>query len=160
MTDQQEKSRAAPTSIHAQRGADRQFLFHPADNDVFVRTGRQIIDACRLTISVEVWLDELEEMMKFVRTWCADNRTVRGCICSPRAARVMLFFVPTSTTFNFDLADQLTDLDIHISREFHLGSDEVSEVPLGQADRFLIPEESIEIYGQHDRPSEPVGTQS
>ena len=60
--------------IHASRDVERQFVLHPADNDVFVRTGKQIIEGCRLSISIGVWLEELRGMFGFLAEWCGEAR--------------------------------------------------------------------------------------
>ena len=37
-------------------------VLRPSDNDLFLRTGKQVIDACKLDISIELWIHELASM--------------------------------------------------------------------------------------------------
>ncbi|MFA7236228.1 MAG: hypothetical protein WC058_05120 [Phycisphaeraceae bacterium] len=52
-------SKPAPVTIRNDVDGDRPLILHPEDNDLFVRTGRQVIDACGLHIGVELWLREM-----------------------------------------------------------------------------------------------------
>lgn len=70
---QQERTGNGSQTIHHEVDADRQFLMHPQDNDLFVRNGRQIIDACRLSISLEVWVEEMKALGHFIRKWCEER---------------------------------------------------------------------------------------
>ena len=92
-------------------GDSKRFLLRPKDNDLFVRTGEEIIASCRLGISVELWLQELASMHEHVRDWCHQHHDrVRRCYLTGRDGRVVLFFVPSCERFDFDLADELTGL--------------------------------------------------
>ncbi|MCC7290763.1 MAG: hypothetical protein IT449_01730 [Phycisphaerales bacterium] len=129
---------------------DKPYLLHPEDDNLFVRTGRQIIQACRLGISVEVWLDELKSVTEFVRVWAADSAgRVRSCYCAPRGSVLLLFFCPSSPTFDFELADRLAELNLELNQKFNLGAVEVHQVPLGELDRFVDTESALLVYGEH-----------
>src|SRR5437867_9646333 len=85
---------------------DPQVVLHPADDDLFVQTGKQVIDACKLNISIEVWLRELDSLLDDVRQWFGQRATrVKACYCMARGSRIVLFFVPAIGRFDFDLAD-------------------------------------------------------
>jgi hypothetical protein len=127
----------------------RQFIINPGDDDLFVRTGKQVIDACRLGISVEVWFHELSSMLQHVRQWTQNRKeAVRACFCVPRGTRVVLFFIPTSGQFNFDLADQLAKLNGELVKQFNVGMVEVGQIPWDELDRFLDPTKAKQIYGE------------
>lgn len=51
-------------TISADQDGDRSFLLHPTNDDKFIRTGRQIIEACQLKIGVEAWYDNLNSMLE------------------------------------------------------------------------------------------------
>lgn len=129
---------------------DKPYLLHPEDDNLFVRTGRQIIHACRLGISVEVWLDELRSLTEFVRVWSAGrSERVRSCYCAPRGSVLLLFFSPSSPTFDFELADGLAELNLELNQKFNLGAVEVHQVPLNEIDRFVDTESALLVYGEH-----------
>jgi hypothetical protein len=160
MTENFNTQSSSDVHLHEQRDGDKRYVIHPGDNDIFVRTGRQIIDACQLRISLEVWYGEFAEMLEFVNTWCGQNADfVRCCVCTTRAARVMLFFAPKSKSFDFDLEDKLTDLDIQISGKFSVGTVELGQIPFNEIDRFVVIEDSKQVYGECPGSSPAVGTQ-
>ena len=135
--------------VHEGEDADKQFVFHPTDDDKFVRTGRQVIDACRLGISIEVWRHEVQALVEHVRAW-ADSHAdrVRACYICPRGSRLVLFVTPNGDQFDFDLADDLVDLNRSIFREFPaVGAVEVLQIPAWESDRFMAEGEAKPIYG-------------
>ena len=128
---------------------DAQFVLHPEDNDVFIRTGRQIIEACRLSISVGVWLEELKEMCSFLAQWCTQRQDkIQACVAVGRGSKVMVFFVPHGSQFNFDLADELPDLNRELVTRFNIGMVEVGQIPHSEIERFIDLETARQIYGQ------------
>lgn len=137
--------------------SDPQVVLHPANDDLFVRTGRQVIGACRLGISVELWLRELDAALAKVREWAAARAdSVRACYCAPRVERIMLFFCPKSEQFDFELADGLADLNVQLVKDFNVGMVEVSQVPWEELDRFVNLELARLVYGEQRRPHPPV----
>jgi hypothetical protein len=141
----QEYHMPTPTSknqpVHVPSQDESQFVLHPGDNDAFVRTGRQIIEACRLSISISVWLDELKEMFAQVREWCAQRpEKIQGCLAAGRGSKIVLFFVPQGKSFHFDLADEMTELNRELVTRYNIGTVEVGQIPASEIERFLDPE--------------------
>ena len=145
--------------IQADRDGGRPFVLHPDDDDLFVRTGRQVIDACRLGISIDVWLEELTSLAGELRAWATERSTkVRACYLTTRSSRVVAFVAPTSPNFDFDLADELAVLNTALLRKFNVGMIELHQVPWGELDRFLDTETARLVYGEHPtRPPQAVG---
>ncbi len=84
--------------IDSEKDGSRQFVLHPDDNDIFVRTGKQIIEGCRLSISIGVWLDELKGMFGYLGQWCsARPDLVQACLAVGRGSKVLVFspFIPS-----------------------------------------------------------------
>lgn len=142
--------KATPAHRRIDESADavRRFVIQPADRDLFVRTGKQIIDACRLNISVELWLEELQLMLAHVRNWAAGRSDVRSCHYAPRGSKVVFFFAPSSHRFSFELAADLAELNAQLAREFNIGIVEVQQVPWDELDRFLDSESARLLHGQ------------
>lgn len=126
------------------------FILRPDSNDLFFRTGRQIIESCQLGISIEVWIRELKAMVQHVANWCEQNKgCVRSCYCAPNRGTVVFFVSPKSDRCDFKLADALTDLNTIIVRQFNVGEVEVRQIPWKEIDRFLCPESAELVYGEH-----------
>lgn len=153
------KQHMQPEAIRVKedRDAERPIIVHPEDDDLFVRTGKQVIQACRLEISVELWMRELVGMFGKVRDWIQERPgRVRSCDAAPRGSRVVLFFVPATEQFDFDLADELADLNSQLIKEFNVGMVEVHQVPGAELDRFLDLSTARRLYGEQPRPHPAV----
>src|SRR5688500_15106340 len=96
------------------------FVLHPEDDDLFVRSGQQVIDACQLGISVELWVDEVQAMAERLAGWSRTRADkVRSCHLAFRGGRVAVFIVPSSGRFDFDLADEIADLNTDLVKSFN-----------------------------------------
>lgn len=146
-----------PVRITAEKDADRPFIIHPEDDDLFVRTGREVIEACRLNISLELWLKELQGVFDTVIRWSTERRDrVRACFCEPRGSKMVFFFVTGSNRFDFDLADELADLNTRVVNGFNIGMVEMLQIPEAELDRFVNVDTSRPIYGRHPGPHRAV----
>jgi hypothetical protein len=146
-------------TLHIKEDADghRPVLLHPEDNDLFVRTGKQVIEACRLGISVELWLSEFQAMLEEVQRWTAARAaSVRACFAAARGARVALYFVPPHDQFDFDLAEQLAELNAELVKRFNIGMVEIYQIPWAELDRFINPKSARQIYGTEQPAAHPA----
>ena len=129
-----------PIHIGETADGDRQFVIHPSDDDLFIRTGQQVIHACQLGISIEVWLDELRSLLDAVEEWATEhNEHIFACYAAPRGASIGLYFVAQTSSFNFDLADMLAPMNREWLKQFNVGMIEVHQIPESQVDRFILP---------------------
>ena len=143
--------------INEAKDGEASYVLHPDDNDLFFRTGKQIIESCQLGISIEVWIDELNSMVEHVRAWASGkNDRVRTCYCTPKGTTVVLFFSPNSAAFDFDLADCLSVLNLELIQKFNVGMVEVHQIPWNEIDRFVDTESTKLIYGEHFKPPAAV----
>jgi hypothetical protein len=157
MTTKQRSKTERQRHIREDANGHRRFILHPEDNDTFVRTGRQVVEGCRLGISVEVWLDECKAMFERVREWAqARAERVQACYAAPETSGIKFFFVPFSETYDIALDEELTDLDVELFRRFNVGTVDVLEIPARSLDRFLPPEATVLIYGDAARPPQSV----
>jgi len=128
--------------------SDQAVVLHPDNNDLFLRTGKQIIAACRMNISIDVWFSEFNGMLHRVKGWVHEHESrVSLCYCAARGSQITFFFVPSSDTFDFDLADELVSLNSELVTSFNVGMVEIHQIPGGDVDRFLNPDESRLVYG-------------
>lgn len=99
--------------ISVERDGERPFVLTTVGSDRMLRTGRQIIDACQLTISAEVWLQEMRDLAGDVRIWIEQKGLgrVADCQAVPQGGRVMVYFYPKIGVFDADLAIELAELN-------------------------------------------------
>ncbi len=129
--------------------SDQNFLLHPEDNDLFMRTGRQVIAACRLGIGVDLWMKEARGVIQRARDWSKEHKDlVRSCFFSPESSNLTIFFVPTADQFDFDLADRLAELNSEVVRDFNVGLVELHQIPWDERFRFVSRETGRTVYGE------------
>lgn len=143
-----EHTEAQATHIRAGEDGEKQFVFHPESNDVFVRTGMEVIASCQIGISIQVWLEELGEFLREVAVWSQSRATsVRAVFAHPIGSRIVLYVIPTSSSFDFDLADLLAKLNRDMVKKFPvIGMVEVLQVPWNDRQSF-VSESAKCIYG-------------
>lgn len=145
-------ARQRPHHIDEAEDASRAYVIQQEQsNDLLVRTGRQLIEACRLGISVEVWMDEFRDMVEAVRAWIADRTDrITACYATPRGGSIGLFFVPAKDAFDFDLADELATLNRELLKQFNVGIVEIQQIPADETPRFIPPDAAVSVY-PHER---------
>jgi hypothetical protein len=144
----QSQGKKPAISIDEATDGSRQVILRPENNDVFIRTGKQVIAGCNLGISVDLWLDELHSLIAFVSDWTKNHSTtVEACFIEPRPRCVMLVFVPISKSFNFELADELVELNAKLIKDFNVGMVEIHQIPQDELGHFLDPSAARLIYG-------------
>jgi len=150
---------SSPIRLQAGRDDERAVVVHPHDNDLFVRTGRQVIEACQLRISLEVWMQEVEGMIDRVGEWARQHEdAVERVYAVPRGSRLIFFVVPRGTRFHFDLADEMATLNIDLVKSFNVGTVELRQIPRGEVERF-IGEQATEVTdGGFGQPHQAVET--
>jgi hypothetical protein len=90
-------------------------------------------------------------MMEKVSKWSKSHAgKVRACYAVPRGADVGLFFVPKTNAFDFDLADELADLNRNLMRRFKTGTVEIHQVPADEVERFIVLDEARQVYSDTD----------
>lgn len=147
MTDTRTKKEAV--RISEARDGERRYLIHPEDDDLFVRTGKQVIEACRLGISLQLWVEEFMAMLEYVSDWAEQRKdSVRACFCAPQGASVTFFVATQSQQFDFDLSDAMTELNAELVQRFNVGPVELHQVPWDEMDRFLDIKTARVVYGE------------
>lgn len=129
-----------PTSAISERDdAARQFLLNTLNNDSFVRTGKQIIDACELQIDLESWKSNVADLWLEVQALAqGQSDRVSAAYLIPRSGTVHIFLITRGRQFDFDLANALADLNVRLRRERGIYGDvEASQVPAVELPQFV-----------------------
>lgn len=146
-----------PLHINANADGNRPIVLHPEDDDLFIRTGRQVIEACQLGIGIGVWLEEIHSLLEAVGKWAADHHQhVRACYASPRGGSIGLYFVPRSNSYDFDLADKLAPMNREWVNQFNVGMIEIHQLPENQVDRFILPNTKRIVFPNDRIPHQAV----
>lgn len=141
------ETRKEPLQLCETQDGDRNVVVRPADMDLFVRTGKQVIEACKLGIKLEVWLDEVHSMVEEIRAWASERQCIAYCLLRPKGLKLVLFVVPRCAQFDFDLADELAEFNLKLMTRFNVGAVELIQIPDAEIDRFLEVESAVRVYG-------------
>jgi len=156
----QPTGRKSSETVHVQH-TDESVMLHGPQDDIIMRTGKQIIEACELRTSLDLWRHEFNDMLEFVKTECQKfARQVDACFLSPRGAKLLLVFIQTSPSFDFDLADKLTEVEITLQNKFNVGFTEVMQVPISEADRFINFNGVVHVFGKSGESYQTNASQS
>ncbi len=149
-----------PVELDESRDGERRFLFHLSNDHRILRTGREVIAACQLDISVEVWVEELNDLLLSVQKWATGQAArIAACYAVLSGGKVCLFVVPQSRTFDFDLADELATLSRTLFQQYNVGPIELGQIPAHEQDRFIHPGDARLIYGLENGAHEAVDAQ-
>ncbi len=155
----QQNNKKARQHIREEEDGSRQFVFHPEEDELFTRTGKQVIAGGRLTISIEVWFAELRTMFDHVVRWIQTEglaSKIAAVDAVPRGAKVSLFFVVQGESYDFDLSDRLAELNRTLVTCFNIGMIELHQLPGSEVSRFLDPEKTRRIYGDAGKAHQPM----
>jgi hypothetical protein len=145
--------------IHESPEHDPRVVIHPENDDLFVQSADQVIIACSLRISVELWLEELSAVFGRVRSKIEAHKSkIQSCFCVPTGGKLTFFFVSSSEQFDFDLADELGDLSVELMKDFNVGMVEAHQIPSSESARFIDPSAARKIYGDKLTTHSPVET--
>lgn len=154
-------SKIQPTVIDERSDGDRPYLLVDDHEDRISRTGKQLIAAANLHITFEVWKSNFELMLQDVRKWCEERSAkVSRCFADVRSQGIEIFFVPNEDRFDFDLADQMAQLDRDLVNT-GVGWVETLQIPSEEVDRFVEVERAILVYPEANVvPSPSIGATS
>lgn len=111
--------------------------FADRNQNHFLSTGRQALEALREASSLFVWFEEAKAMMRFVATWATNRPSVADLYIWPSGNKLKIGVVPAKGKYDFDLGDEATDLLSEIHARFAVGHVEFMQVPPNSRERFV-----------------------
>jgi hypothetical protein len=127
-------------TIHELQHAVEKYRIITQSEDILERSGAQLVAACKLQVSAEVWADNFNHAIRAVQEWARQwSADVAAILVEIRTDKVVFFIVPTSETFNFRLAEAQSDLDHDLLTRFGIGYVESRQIPGDELDRFVSP---------------------
>lgn len=140
------------------RDGGRFVLFTPENQDRFLMTCVDAINAAHLGQSAVVLADEITQLLQFTAEWVRENvlDKIEACYVTLREGQVVFFFVPKSRSFDFELSDLLTKLDLSIVEKYDVPC-EVMQVPSEDLGNFVeVSSEfvvSLDVQALQERPA-------
>ena len=154
------KTNTDPVQLDVTREGDRQVVLTPEDEDRFVRSCQWVVETSKLGISREVWLRELHQLMAYVANWAEGHASrVKSCFAARRDDQLAIYVIPVANHFDFDLTEELTNLDFELAEKYQLVPCDVIQIPKGSAsdlNEAVSGRQGIMIYGDDGRTQEQV----
>lgn len=143
-----ETKKSKPINLDARDGRD--VLFEPLDEDRFVLSCGEAVKCAQIGMGVQALGDEIREAIRGARTWLDKRReSILACYATLRDGQILFVVIPSAPSFDFELANDLADLDIEIA-EATLCHCEVIQVPAKCTEDlsgFLDPRFLTMVYG-------------
>lgn len=132
------------------------------DEERFFTTSQEAAEALRHRDKIAQFQKEIMAILQHLRKWMYSHATVVDkCYFGFRSGRQVIFVVPKSAKFDFDLSDELTQLDLDLAAKFNLSRCEIMQVPGNSPETlsmFIDPGEVILIYGISARTPRQMAT--
>jgi hypothetical protein len=127
--------------LHELQDAARNYRIITSDEEIFHRTGAQIVSACRLQMTVSAWLQNWDLAVEYVRKWCVDNADRLAIVLVDfRSGKTVFYVAPRSDTFDGDLADRQSELDLWLNTRGAIGYAETRQIPPWDLKKFVSSE--------------------
>jgi hypothetical protein len=129
-----------------------QVVIQPEDNDRFVKSSPWAVDACQSKLAFERYIQDFKsEFLSKLFTWCEEHKDrVQACFVKyPPEGHFQVFVVTTSSQFEFELAEPLSDLEYELTENRRWPCD-ILQIPNGspaKLDSYFRKSESIQVYG-------------
>lgn len=145
---------AVVARIDEERDGERDIVMRKLSNDTFVRTGKQIIDACEMQIGFEAWQQNIADLWEQMIKVARDKREkVTSLYMLPRHGTVHVLFATRHDEFDFDLADELACWNIRFRRSRGMyGEIEAAQIPESELLQFVEREHVGEALTAIDQP--------
>ncbi len=133
---------------------ERQVFITGENEDRFILPVPEAVRHIQVGESRSIWNDELNAMLSMVYEWCRQpdkQKHIVGCHAAPCDGSITIFVVPARGRFDFDLADEITELGIRLSKDYPLIPSNVFQIPGNSPDdlaQFVDTRIAITLYEQ------------
>jgi L-alanine-DL-glutamate epimerase-like enolase superfamily enzyme len=122
------------------------------DEHRFYTTVSEAARACKVAIEVTLWQLQFKEMLAYLHKWAGDRSDrVRNCYVTWGEGGLRVFVVTHQDKYQFSFDDEISTLDIWLSRTYQDCPATVLQLPnMPTIDllSFLAPEKAIQVYGE------------
>lgn len=119
---------------------DKQVFITSENEDRFYVPMPEAVRRIQIGESRHAWNDELNAMLVAVHQWACHTKArdcIKECYAAPCDGTITIYVVPATGRFDFNLANQITDLDLRLARDFQAVPTEIIQIP-GDTDDCLM----------------------
>lgn len=149
---QKQSDRVDPLQLNWNDG-ERQVVVSPEDEDRFVVTCQDAAEACLQSREVLKWSHTFQKVLSFIRNDLDQSiERVMSCFVGPADGHLACFVIAKSSSFDFELAEVLADLEREIATAFpDFTYIRVQQIPRSTdteiLNTFFDPGKTIQIHG-------------
>jgi hypothetical protein len=134
--------------IHAHE--HRRYKVIGLDNSQIERTASELVEGSTLLGNQHLWVANFRATVDRIREWCKRHAaTIRLALVDVRSNKVLFYFVPESTSYDLDLGNDMTELEVALGGSAGIGYVETLQVPARSLDRFADPR-SLQIWSRDE----------
>lgn len=142
------KQSAIPAPVRLTFRSVEDVLIETDDEDRFLMTMKEAAHACKQAENEKKWQDDFKRFLHKVSQWCeAKAEHVRAGYVGVGDGALNVFICTKSATYNFDIEDELSDLDIELVQAFPWLIAEVVQIPLQVKEDQIFSETAVSVYG-------------
>ncbi|HLN31557.1 MAG TPA: hypothetical protein VK395_27700 [Gemmataceae bacterium] len=139
---------ASTQPIHLTFRSVESVLVEPDDEDRFMTTSQEAAFACKQASDKKEWQEDFKRFLHAVSQWCESHKddVHNGCV-GVGDGLLNIFIRTKHKAYNFDLEDELTQLDIDLVKKFPWLVAEVMQLPSNINEDQLFSENAIIVFG-------------
>jgi hypothetical protein len=141
------RSKHKPIRLHFE--SSRQVVVVPEDNDIFITTANAAARACKQSQAGVEWSKQWNDFLVSLNKWCSKHgdKVEAGYVTIGDSALNVLICLKRAD-YDFELEDELAELDLSLSREYPMVVAEVIQIPNQNELRAGLDEEApVVVYG-------------
>ncbi|MCG8408852.1 MAG: hypothetical protein MI923_26910 [Phycisphaerales bacterium] len=140
---------------------ERSVLISPENEDRFVLSCKETIQAVQSGLGEIAFQAELKELIKHISEWVTKRiESLHACYLASRDGDLVVFSVPKSDQYDNLLADELTELDVELAEKFQYWRCQVVQIPGKSSTElaaFLDEEQALAFHGPQDQATATQG---
>ena len=120
--------------------SQRKYKLIDRENNEMERTAGELFQANCLLTNRDLWVGNFSATVKRVWEWCQERRDrLSLALVDLRSRKIAFYFVPVSSSYDMELGNAMTDLEVEIRGSSGIGRVETFQIPAGSLDRFVGP---------------------
>jgi len=129
-----------------------QVMVEPDDQDRFTMTAREAAHACKVADDLKQFEETFRLFLLDLHSWCNQHPEGIEAVCCSFSDCFKVAICTSRKEFDFVLDEGIAQLEIDIVKKYKWCLIEVSQMPLGTWDASSFTRNTIQIYGNGNRP--------
>lgn len=144
---------APPEPVRLTFRSEQHILVESDNEDRFMMTMREAAYACKQAQDKQEWQDDFKKFLHEVHQWCeAHAGKVEAGYVGVGDGSLNVFVCTKSADYDFDIDDELTELDIDLVKNHPWLVAEVLQIPEQTREDQILSDTAILVYGNGRQP--------